>query len=175
MLTPALDTQYSPRLVLLTSAEQEEILMIVPLLAKSFSCFSISFTTAWVKNILPLVLMPMTLSKLSSLISKRSALFSGATPALFTSTSILPKASIVSLTILILSSLTPIFPWIYIQSIPSFVRISKLALFFSLSPVATRATLKPSLPKRFAMANPIPLLAPVTRAVFLTIESPPEV
>ena len=53
--------------------------------------------------------------------------------------------------------------------------MSRFALFFSSLPVATTATLKPSLPSLLAMANPIPLLAPVTRAVFFVIVSPPEI
>ena len=54
--TPALEMQYSPRLIELVYAEQEEILTILP----AFPCLIIRFATACVKNSVPLVFIPMT-------------------------------------------------------------------------------------------------------------------
>ena len=54
--TPAFEMQYSPRLVELVYAEQEEILTIEP----PFPCLTILFATACVKKRVPLVLMPIT-------------------------------------------------------------------------------------------------------------------
>ena len=53
---PALDTQYSPLLTEETSAEQEEILTIMP---GVLACI-IRRATAWVINMFPFVLVPTT-------------------------------------------------------------------------------------------------------------------
>ena len=90
MASPALEIQYSP-LVEDTSAEQEPIFTMVPLFFQIQSCLSICLATNWVRNRAPFVLISITRSKLSSLISRMSLRSKGATAALFTSTSTLPK------------------------------------------------------------------------------------
>ena len=111
MDTPALDTQYSPRLVLDTTALQLDTLTITPLRPSSGSWAIICLATAWVRNKQPLVLMPTTRSKLSSVISSRSERTFGATPALLTSASMRPKAFTASDTMRSRSSWSPTSAW----------------------------------------------------------------
>ena len=93
-----------------TSAEQEETLTITPRDSPSRGCVSICLTTACVMNMLPLVFVPTTSSKLSSVIWSRSLRSFGAMPALLTSTSILPCASAVSRTTRSRSSVQAMLP-----------------------------------------------------------------
>ena len=58
--TPALDTQYSPRLVEDTTELQLDTLTIAPLRPSTGSWAIICLATSCVRNILPLVLMPTT-------------------------------------------------------------------------------------------------------------------
>ena len=60
MDTPALDTQYSPRLVEDTTALQLDTFTITPLRPSSGCWRIICLATAWVRNMLPLVLTPTT-------------------------------------------------------------------------------------------------------------------
>ena len=103
MEMPALDTQYSPRLTEETSAEQEEIFTITPRVCDAQGVAIMWRATSWVMNMLPLVLVPTTRSKLSSVISSRSRRSLGATPALLTSTPIRPCRAMASQTTRFLS------------------------------------------------------------------------
>ena len=62
MVTPALETQYSPREVELVYAEQEETLTIRPRTPSLFGWDSIRRAAAWVRNMVPLVLTFITRS-----------------------------------------------------------------------------------------------------------------
>ena len=57
---PALETQYSPRLVEDTTELQLDTLTMTPLRPSTGSCEIICLATSCVRNILPLVLMPTT-------------------------------------------------------------------------------------------------------------------